>query len=959
MQTIRFQRILPLSLLSLLLLPAGAQAEAKLIEQVQVEPGKVVIPYSKYVLPNGLTVIIHEDHSDPLVHVDVTYHVGSAREEVGKSGFAHFFEHMMFQGSDHVGDDQHFKIVTESGGRLNGSTNPDRTNYYETTPVNQLEKILWLEADRMGFFLDAVTQRKFEVQRDTVKNERNQNYDNRPYGLVREVMARNFYPYGHPYSWLTIGYIEDLNRVNVNDLKNFFLRWYGPNNATLTIGGDVNAAGVVKMVEKYFGPIPRGPEVKPTRVAPVALASDRYVSLVDNYARQPMLVIAFPTVPAYHPDEYPLDCLAQILGQGKNSVLYQELVKDQRVLRASASNRGSELAGEFSFNLMPSPGKSLAETKRLYDQAIQAFETRGVTEEDIARFTGSIEADLINGLQSVAGKVSQLAAFQTFTGNPNQIGLQLQRYTGITRADVQRVYDRYLRGKPSLILSVATKGAPSDLAAPDNFTPDKSHYEAPDYGYAGLKYEKPKDSFDRSKMPVSGPNPPVKVPPFWRDALPGGARVIGSESRELPIVALSLSLPGGHLLEAENPEKAGLSRIVALMMNEDTRERTAEQFQTALQRLGSSVDVSSGLDELNVSVATLKKNLDPTLALLRERLLEPRFTQSAFDRIRKQTLEEFKIRKSQPAAVAGEVFAKVNHGSQSILGISAMGTEHTVKQLTLKDVEDYHARLITVRSARLAVVGDVTRKEIVEKLGFLGQLPRRDLALRPIPPAPSVDKTRIYLVDVPRAAQTEFRVGCVTGLKYDATGEYYRAGLVNYTLGGMFSSRLNLNLREDKAWTYGARSGFSGDRHTGTFSFSSGIKSDATAQALGEVLKELGHYAAAGITPEELAFMRNAISQRDALEYETPSQKAGFIGRILEYDLDADYVEQQNRILATIQKPAIDALAAKWFRTNALNVVLVADKSKVLPSLRQTGLEIVELDLEGNPASPDTATPAP
>ena len=319
------------------MLPLRA-AETRLVERVEAAVGKIVIPYTKYVLANGLTLIVHEDHSDPLVHVDVTYHVGSAREEIGKSGFAHFFEHMMFQGSDHVGDDQHFKIVTESGGRLNGSTNRDRTNYYETTPVNQLEKVLWLEADRMGFFLDAVTQRKFEVQRDTVKNERGQNYDNRPYGLVYENISRNLYPYGHPYSWLTIGYIEDLNRVNVDDLKNFFLRWYGPNNATLTVGGDVNAAEVVKMVEKFFGPIPRGPEVKPTQVPAPKLEGDRHVTLVDNYARQPRLIVTFPSVPAYHADEYPLDCLAEILGQGKNSVLYQELVKDQKVLNASAGN---------------------------------------------------------------------------------------------------------------------------------------------------------------------------------------------------------------------------------------------------------------------------------------------------------------------------------------------------------------------------------------------------------------------------------------------------------------------------------------------------------------------------------------------------------------------------------------------------------------------------------------------
>src|SRR5215213_9789280 len=324
-----------LALASLLFVVFTAFGQAKLVEKVVRKADEIVIPYEKYVLPNGLTVIVHEDHSDPVVHVDVTYHVGSAREEIGKSGFAHFFEHMMFNGSDNVADEQHFKTVIESGGTMNGTTNRDRTNYFETVPGNQLEKMLWLEADRMGFLLDAVTQQKFEIQRATVKNERGQRYDNAPYGLAAETAARNLYPYGHPYSWLTIGYVEDLNRVNVNDLKNFFLRWYSPNNAVVTVGGDVKPADIVKLVEKYFGSIPRGPEVSKVMVPPAVLDNDRYISYVDNYARLPLLTMTYPTVPNYHPDMAALGCLAQVLGQGNTSILYQTMVKPQNALQAS------------------------------------------------------------------------------------------------------------------------------------------------------------------------------------------------------------------------------------------------------------------------------------------------------------------------------------------------------------------------------------------------------------------------------------------------------------------------------------------------------------------------------------------------------------------------------------------------------------------------------------------------
>jgi zinc protease len=942
------QKVLVLA--SLLFAASAAFAQgAKLVEKVTKTGNEIVIPYEKYVLPNGLTVVVSEDHSDPVVYLDVTYHVGSSREQIGKSGFAHFFEHMMFQGSDHIGDGQHIKMVSEAGGTMNGSTNQDRTNYFETVPSNQLEKFLWAESDRMGFLLDAVSQKKFEIQRSTVKNERGQNYDNRPYGLAFETMSKNVYPYGHPYSWLTIGYLEDLNRSDVNDLKNFFLRWYGPNNATVTIVGDVKSADAVKLVEKYFGSIPRGPEVKPVSYPPVTLDKTRYASYTDNYAKLPMLMITYPTVPNYHKDMAALEALAQFIGQGRTSVLFQNITKKQLALNASAFSRLSELAGEFIFQVIPTPGKTLGDMEALVRASLDSFEKKGVSDDDIAKFKGSRESQLINGLQSAQGKGVQLAAFQTFTGNPNKIADLLKSYSSLTKEDVMAAYNKYIKGKNSVVLSVLPKGQENLVAAADNYKIDSSNYTAPDYGYGGLKYVKAKDNFDRSKAPTLGANPTVKVPKFWRKDLPNGAKVIGAENTEVPTVTMSITIPGGHLAQANNLSKAGLANFFAGMMTEDTKSYTAEQLTQELQKLGASINVSSSVDGVTFSLNALKKNLDKSIILLQERMLNPKFTQEAFDRQKKQTLESFKLAKSQPATIASSVFAKVNYGSNNILGIDEEGTEETVKNITLDDIQGYFNNYMTSQDAKIVVVGDVKQEEILPKLNFISKLPKKKITLPNINPTPAVEKTQVYLVDVPKGAQTEFRIGYPTGLKWDATGDYFKANLANFILGGDFSSRLNLSLREGHGWTYGARSGFSGDQYSGDFEFSSGIKANATDSALAEAMKIMTDIAKNGVTDEETKFIKSAVGQRDALRYETNMQKAAFVRRILDYNLPSNYVEQQAKILQGMNKEQLTAIVQKYVRPDKMNILLVGDKAKIIDGVKKLGYPIVELDADGKP----------
>ncbi|KAA3438193.1 M16 family metallopeptidase [Rufibacter hautae] len=927
------------------LVTAGAQT--KLIEKVSKKGNEFTIPFEKYKLANGLTLIVHEDHSDPVVHVDVTYHVGSAREEVGKSGFAHFFEHMMFQGTDHLADEEHVKIVSEAGGTMNGGTYRDITNYYETMPSNHLETALWLEADRMGFLLDAVTQQKFEVQRETVKNERGQRVDNQPYGRASEIIDQTMYPPGHPYSWPVIGYVEDLNRVNVQDLKNFFLRWYGPNNATLSVGGDVTTAEVIKLVEKYFGSIPSGPAVEDVPPILPSLNKDRYVSYQDNVGF-PMLRMSFPTVPGGHKDENALSVLAQVLGQGNSSIFHKTFVKDQKAISANAYNSGGELAGEFQISITALPNTPLSQTEALLRKYIASFEERGITDDDLIRYKASAEASLINRLASVNGKVFQLALFETFQNTPNYLQETLRNIQAVTKEDVVRVYNQYLKSKPSVILSVVPKGEEKLIARADNFLLNTKLPTSPPQDFSQLKYTKAVDSFDRSKRPVVGAAKTAVVPEFYTAKLKNGLKIIGTKSDEIPTVTIKITVEGGHQLSAATPGKAGISALTASMMNEDTEKFTSEEIARQLSQMGSSVSINSGSHEVTIYVNSLTKHLDKTLQLVEERLLHPKFGQEDFDRLKKQQLEGIANQATQPTSIAHNVYQTLLYGPDHYQAIPTSGTTESVSSLTLDDVKQFYKTNFSPSVARMVIVSDLSEKEILQKLSFLNRWEKKKVSIPTLTAAPTNNQTRIYLVDKKEAAQSEIRIGYLA-LPYDATGEYFKSNLMNFVLGGGFNSRLNLNLREDKGYTYGAFSGFSGNKNGGNFTAYAGVRADVTAESVAEFMKEIKAFQKSGLDEKELQFLKNSIGQSDARNYETPWQKADFLDQIVEFDLQKDFMKKQSAILDCISKTEVNALAAKNLPADKMHILVVGDKKTVLPKLVTLGYEVVELDHEGHP----------
>lgn len=924
--------------------------QTKLIEKVNKSDNEIVIPYEKYELSNGLTLILHEDHSDPLVHIDITYHVGSAREEIKKSGFAHFFEHMMFQGSDNVADEAHFKIVTESGGTLNGSTNRDRTNYYQTVPNNQLESMLWLEADRMGFFLDAVTQEKFEIQRATVKNEKGQNYLNRPYGMWKEKTIAALYPHGHPYSWSTIGYLEDLDRASLSDLKNFFLRWYGPNNAAITIGGDINPKEVLIMVEKYFGSIPPGPEVKKMKLPLPEINSDRYISHIDNNIRFPALMMTYPTVPRFHPDEAALDGLADILGIGQSSYLFKKFVETQKAIQASASHPAYEHAGELSMIVLPYPGQTLTEFEVEIRNTLEAFEAEGVDEIDLIKFKAGRESDVINGLASVSGKVSQLANYQFMFGNPNLIHQDLQRYLDISAADVMRVFNKYIKEKSSVVMSYL----PSEEVLParaDNFSnrvDTTNDFEKVDYG--NLTYQKAEDIFDRSIQPSAGPRPTLKVPEYWEASFENGLKIIGTTNNEIPTTSLLLTLNGGHRLDAYDPSKSGLASLTASMLNESTEKYSSEDIQEELRKLGSSIYVSSDDEGTYMSINTLNKHLDKTLQLAEEILLHPAFKQKDFDRIYKQQLESIKAGQEDPSSIADDIYSQLIYGENHIYSIPAYGSEETIANIKLDNVIDFYNNYYSPNLSELVIVGAISDQnsiDLVEKLKFLHDWENKNVQIPKLPKTTTPKKLKIYFVDKLEAPQSQIRAGYVTDLIYSPTGDYFKSYLMNYTLGGAFNSRINLNLREDKGWTYGARSYFSASDEPGSFSVYSGVLAEATDSAVYEIIQEIRDYHERGITDDELQFMKNSIGQREVRDYETPRQKSSFLRRIVHYDLGKSFIDDQSKLIASITKEELNALAKKYLDLNQFYVVIVGDGVGNLVPLKNLGYELIELNADG------------
>ena len=900
--------------------------EPVLLKSASTNP--IDIPFEKWQFPNGLKVLIHEDNSDPLVHVHVTYHVGSNRETAGKSGFAHFFEHMMFQGSENVPDEKHFKIINDAGGNMNGNTTSDRTVYFQTVPSNYLETALWLEADRMGFLLNAVTPEKFENQRDAVKNEKYQNQISQQYGMSYEILGQNLYPPSHPYNWPVIGYVDDLDRATLEDLKNFFLRWYGPNNAILTITGDVKSEEVLPLVQKYFGSIPRGAEVRKLGSMVPRLSSDIYSGYTDN-VYLPLTDIVFPTVPNYHKDEAPLDMLAALMGEGKKSIFYKNFVKSEKAIQASVGHPCRELSGEFHFTVLTFP--DWQEDQGIYFNNIEAdirntiaeWEEKGFSDEDLEMVKTEMISQSFDMKTSISSKASMISSWEWKGRGKHNVSTEINRYKNVTRADVMRVFNKYIKNRKAVINQVRPKSPfVKELDSLISRNPNANLILKEDPQYDNLIYNKSNSEFDaccRHTQPEATAPKTPKIPEFHKESFENGLKTIFSQTNEVPKVYIRLKINGGSLLE--DSKKTGLSDFTAQMMNESTLKKSSEDISVELQKLGSTVTFSSEDDMTILFIECLSENYSKTLDLVEEKLLSPAFNDEDFKRIKKSNVEGLESMKKNSQYLAGTAMSNVLFGD-SPFGRSM--TEKSIKKIKVKDVKEFYNNY-SPNISELVAVGNISKEDFYKELDFLRNWENKNISIPSGFEFPEDNTTQIYLLDKEGASQSFILMGHKSNT-FDTDGEFFKSQVMNKSLGGGASGRLFLNLREDKGFTYGAYSFYQGNKQTGMFGIQTSVKTEVTDSALTEIFSILDNYTNTGLTNEELSSTKESYLNSAAMKYETPNQKLGFLNRILTYDLDPSYIDKQADILNDMTLTEVNSLASSKIKPNEMAIVIVGNK---------------------------------
>lgn len=917
------------------------------------------IENEKYTLKNGMEIILHDDKSDPIVSVAVLYHVGSNREVKGRTGFAHLFEHMMFQESQHVGQDQFFKKIQNAGGTLNGGTWKDGTVYYQVVPKNALEMVLWLESDRMGFLLSTVTQEAFINQQAVVQNEKRQRVDNQPYGHTNYVIDKLMYPENHPYNWQVIGEFEDLKNATLSDVHQFYKKWYGPNNATLVIAGDFDKEETKKLVEKYFGELEAEKEVENLNPMPVILDKTKRAYHEDNFATSPELNMVFPTVEQFTKDAYALDLFGELFSEGKKAPLYKVIVEDKKLAPSvSGYQQSDEIAGVFRIRIRAFPDKNLSDVEDAIKEAFKKFETDGFTEKDLDRVKAKTETNFYNGISSILGKSFQLAYYNTFAGSPDYITKDLQQKLDVTKEDVMRVYKKYVKDKPYVITSFVPKGKPELLAKDsEKFAVVEEKIEEQDAiglhkgeQVAGdqVKVEEIKSSFDRSIEPPMGPDPLLTIPTVWNDELANGIKVYGIEQHELPLVNFSITIKGGMLCDDIN--KIGVANLMTDIMMQGTKNKTPIELEEAIDDLGASINMYTKKESIIIQANCLSSRFNETYNLVEEILFEPRWDEKEFERVKNETKESINRNNADPSIVASNVFNKIIYGKENILGNNTLGTEKSVSTITIDDMKNFYAVNYSPNVTTIAIVGDISEDDAVAAFKSLElRWERKEVEFKDYPFPPAQERPALYFVDFPDAKQSVIRIG---NLSLPYTDEnYYPAQVMNYKLGGSFNSYVNMILREEKGFTYGARTSFSGTLYPGTFVASSSVRSNTTLESAQIFIDQMNKYRE-GISEEDLEFTKNALIKSNARRFETLGALRGMLNNIATYNLPFDYVKRNEEIVKNMTLEEHKKLADEFIDPNKMTYVIAGDAKTQLNQLKELGVgNPILVDRAGNPVN--------
>jgi zinc protease len=902
------------------------------------------LQFEKYTLPNGLEVILSPKRGLPMVAVNLWYHVGPANEDKGRTGFAHLFEHMMFQSSKHVPPDSHIRLLEAAGASdLNGTTDYDRTNYFETVPANQVELALWLESDRMGYLLDKVDQAALSNQQDVVRNERRQSVENEPYGLAEEALVQTLFPAGHPYYGNVIGSHEDIQAAKLDDVKNFFRQYYAPNNASLAIVGDFEPAQMKALVQKYFGTLKRGPAVPPITAERPKITSERR-KVVNARVELPRVYVAWLTSPIFTPGDADADIAATILGGGRSSRLYKKLVYEKQIAQDVTAQQYSLMLGSiFQIQATARPGHTVEELEKALEEELSAFRSKPAESREIERARNMIETNIIGGLERLGGFggiADRLNSYNHYLKNPDYLQQDIQRYRGVTASTLQTFGRDQLAASARVVMHVVP-GQPAEQ--PQVATPPASKAGAGEGGES-INADEPW----RSEIPKPAAARPLQLATPVSEMLPNGLTLILNERRGLPIVAANLVLRTGS--DANPLDKPGLASFTAAMLDEGTATRNALQIADEVAQLGASLGIGSSMDATTLSVRSLSKNFGAAVDVLADVTLRPAFPAQEIERQRTSRLAALVQQRDNPNQVAATVTASALYGSKHPYGYPEIGTEAALKSVSRADMEAFWKQNFVPNNAALVVAGDISMSELkalAEKA--FGGWPKGTPA-QPALGAPATTSARVVIVDKPGSPQTQLRVAGIGAPR--SSPDFRPMQVMNLALGGLFSSRINMNLREEHGYTYGANSNFSFRRAAGPFQIASGVRTDVTAAAVGEIFKEVRGMVDKPVSAEELQKAKDSLANSLPGAFESSANAVNNFSNVFIYNLGLDYYSRYAEQVNAVTPDQALAMSKKYLVPANMVVIAVGDRAKIEPELRKLNLGAVEIrDAEGKPVS--------